>query len=300
MTTRHPRTIADALSIVLVTCLITGACHGDYSDSEFLDDGPGLGESSHQVSTTQSGVTFTLTCVDPQATESDISCSMTLDNQSGAAINVDILYSEHPYGNPSSWYYGYATIDSTSGGVTACYNWTGGMYCPDNFSLAHGATARVDFTHHYDQPIGDDLWQIWGQTRFTLNGQITDILVEEDIEAALPATGLWHSTDYCERLDVWYPEMNFGSSHRGDIRVYDGTGTTDLGPLSDYHVFNGICNTYFPGNSTWPNSYYRFHGSKCQLRGRGLPRYIRVRFEDGGVPYSAMSPKRDLGAASCP
>lgn len=299
MMTRNLRTIAEAFSIVLATAALTGACHGDYGDGELLDDSSMIGASSLEVSTTQSGVTFTLECDDPQPSDSDISCSMTLANQSGQTILVDSFISQAS-DDWSRMHFTGATVDLTSGGVHGCYIWEAGFHCPGDFNLAQGATARVDFTHQYSQAIGDDAWEIFGESDFTLGGQYIPLLLWEDVEAVLPTTGLWHSTDYCERLDVWYPERNFGSSHWSDVRVYDGSGTTDLGPLSDYHVFNGICNTYFPGNSTWPNSYYRFHGTRCQLRARGLPRYVRVRFEDGGVPYSAMSPKRDLGTASCP
>jgi hypothetical protein len=112
----------------------------------------------------------------------------------------------------------------------------------------------------------------------------------------LPSIGLWHaSNEGCPRIDVWYPQMNFGEEHWYNIRVYDENGNS-LGWLSEYHRNQSGCNTYFGGNSQWPNSYYRFHGTKEELRKRGLPRKIKVQFiDESGYPYSKMSGILDLG-----
>ena len=112
----------------------------------------------------------------------------------------------------------------------------------------------------------------------------------------LPSIGLWHaSNEGCPRIDVSYPQMNFGQSHWNDICVYDENGNS-LGWLSEYHRNQSWCNTYFGGNSQWPNSYYRFHGTKEELRNRGLPRKIKVQFiDESGYPYSKMSGILDLG-----
>ena len=116
----------------------------------------------------------------------------------------------------------------------------------------------------------------------------------------LPVADAWHATDGCQRLDVSFPRRNKGGGHWKNISVYSRAGAF-LGRLSRYHRKKGGCNTYFAGSTRWPASYYRFHGTRAQLRREGLPRHIRVRFEDKlRRPYSGMSKLFDLGGGRLP
>jgi len=107
---------------------------------------------------------------------------------------------------------------------------------------------------------------------------------------------LWYSKGRCQRVTVASPQKNMGKNpHWYQIVVYDQNNNY-LGPFSNYHKKRQEgCSTYFGGDSHWKGSYYHFHGTKKELRQRGLPRYIKIRFVDSkGIPYSKMSRLLDL------
>ncbi len=95
-----------------------------------------------------------------------------------------------------------------------------------------------------------------------------------------PQLAAWYATDVIKRIDVQLPDMNMGLDWWYQIKVYDESGQ-DLGFMKDYHETTPLCptecNQYYPGDSSWPHSYYRFHGTKQQFRQRGLPRYVKFK-----------------------
>jgi len=111
-----------------------------------------------------------------------------------------------------------------------------------------------------------------------------------------PAIDAWYGTDQsCNRIDVSYPQQGFGQSHWANVHVYDWETGVHLGPMSGYHQLNA-CNLYFGGDETWPDSYYRFHGTRAEFRQRGLPRYVKFRFvSDSSSAYSGECGRVDLG-----
>jgi hypothetical protein len=100
----------------------------------------------------------------------------------------------------------------------------------------------------------------------------------------------------CDRIDVQYPDMNFGAEHWSEVHVFDAATGVHIGPMSNYRQGTDGCPTYFPGDATWPHSYYRFDGTPVYFRSVGLPRYVKFRFVDvDGYAISGYSPQLDLG-----
>ncbi len=121
------------------------------------------------------------------------------------------------------------------------------------------------------------------------------------VEILLQETNIWFATDGCPRIDVSIPGEQLGQSpHWGNIQVYNASTGRSLGTLDAYHISGYACGLYYyesreqgPGHQ-WPQgNYFRFHGTRAELRGQGLPRYIKIKLPG----YSTLSNRLDLGAA---